>query len=76
MVRIILQGMRTPRTGSTPVQFTMPAFDWRLSDQDVADVASFVRTGWGNHAPPVDAATVKQLRASLPANAVPQVISP
>jgi len=76
VARIILQGMRTPRTGSTPAQFTMPAFDWRLSDQDVADVASFVRTSWGNHAPPVAAATVKQIRASLPANAAPQVISP
>jgi alcohol dehydrogenase (quinone), cytochrome c subunit len=76
VARIILQGMRTPRTGTTPAQFSMPAFDWRLSDQDVADVATFVRTGWGNHAGPVDATTVKKIRASLPANAALQLPSP
>ncbi|MET0320545.1 MAG: c-type cytochrome [Duganella sp.] len=71
VVRIVLQGMQTPRTGSTPAQFTMPAFAWRLSDQDVADVATFVRTGWGNRAPAVDASTVKTVRAGLPATAPP-----
>ena len=73
VARIILQGMRTPRTSATPAQFSMPAFDWRLSDQEVADVATFVRTSWGNQAPPVDAATVAHSRASLPPTAAAAV---
>jgi mono/diheme cytochrome c family protein len=28
----------------------MPDFGWRLSDAEVADVMSFVRGSWGNHA--------------------------
>jgi mono/diheme cytochrome c family protein len=43
----------------------MPAFDWKLSDQDVADVASYVRSAWGNAASPVSAGTVKDVRAKV-----------
>lgn len=28
----------------------MPAFGWRLNDQQVADVVNFIRTSWGNTA--------------------------
>ncbi len=47
---IVLRGSKTPRTQGTPAQFAMPAFAWRLSDQEVADVVSFIRSSWGNHA--------------------------
>lgn len=30
---------------------TMPSFDSALSDQDIADVANYLRSEWGNHAP-------------------------
>ena len=40
----------------------MPSLAWRLSDQEVADVATFVRAGWGNQAPAVSAATVAEVR--------------
>ncbi len=62
VVSIVLKGAESPRTASTPAQFAMPSFAWRLSDEQVADVASFVRSSWGNGAPPVDAAAVKPLR--------------
>ncbi|EEF24631.1 Alcohol dehydrogenase, putative [Ricinus communis] len=62
VIRIVLEGMRTARTDSTPAQFTMPAFAQRLSDEDVAEIATFVRSSWGNKAPAVDAATVAHLR--------------
>ena len=26
----------------------MPAFGWRLSDRQVADVVNFIRASWGN----------------------------
>lgn len=62
VIRIILEGMTTARTASTPAQFSMPSFGQRLSDQDVADIATFVRTSWGNQAPAVQAADVRRLR--------------
>ena len=54
LVHIILRGMKTPRTAATPAQFAMPAFDWRLSDQDLADLVTFIRTSWGNRGFPID----------------------
>ena len=45
-------------TKSAPSSFTMPAFGWRLSDQEVADVSTFVRASWGNAGAPVSAEDV------------------
>ncbi|MDB6157134.1 MAG: putative cytochrome c precursor [Gammaproteobacteria bacterium] len=63
VVSIVLEGSRTPRTGASPAQFTMPGFAWRLSDQDVADVVNFVRTSWGNHASAATADAVRRTRS-------------
>jgi mono/diheme cytochrome c family protein len=65
LISIVLDGSRTPRTARTPAQFTMPRFAWRLSDKDVADVVTFVRTSWGNSASPVSSADVAKTRGSL-----------
>jgi alcohol dehydrogenase (quinone), cytochrome c subunit len=62
VVSIVLGGASTPRTPQTPAQFAMPAFGWRLSDQEVADVATFVRSSWGNRGYAIDGATVHDLR--------------
>ena len=62
VVSIVLGGSSTPRTPNTPAQFAMPAFAWRLSDQEVADVVTFVRSGWGNRANAIDEAQVHDLR--------------
>jgi mono/diheme cytochrome c family protein len=64
VIGIILQGMQTARTASTPAQFTMPSFAKRLSDEDVADIASFVRASWGNQAGAVAAADVARQRSA------------
>ena len=50
LVSIVLAGSQTPRTAQTPAQFAMPAFAWRLSDRDVANLVNFIRTSWGNSA--------------------------
>jgi alcohol dehydrogenase (quinone), cytochrome c subunit len=42
----------------------MPAFAWRLTDQDAADVISFIRSSWGNDAKPIEAPKVAALRSS------------
>jgi mono/diheme cytochrome c family protein len=65
LVSIVLDGSQTPRTASTPAQFTMPRFAWRLSDKDVADVVTFIRTSWGNGASPVSSDDVAKTRESL-----------
>jgi mono/diheme cytochrome c family protein len=62
VVSVVLKGATTPRTASTPAQFAMPSFAWRLSDEQVADVVTFVRHSWGNDASQVDARTVSSLR--------------
>jgi mono/diheme cytochrome c family protein len=40
----------------------MPQFRQQLSDQDIADVITFIRNGWGNRATAVTAAQVAKLR--------------
>ncbi|MFZ0846021.1 MAG: c-type cytochrome [Pseudolabrys sp.] len=65
VVRVILEGARTVATDPRPTPFAMPAFNWKLKDDEVAAVANYVRTAWGNHAPPVDPDQVKKLRAAV-----------
>jgi alcohol dehydrogenase (quinone), cytochrome c subunit len=65
LIRIVLSGGAEPATAKAPTHFTMPAFGERMTDQEVADVLSFVRSSWGNDAPPVDSARVARLRAIL-----------
>jgi alcohol dehydrogenase (quinone), cytochrome c subunit len=65
LASIVLGGSATPITSLTPAQFTMPAFDWRLTDQDVTDVVNFVRTSWGNTASAIDVDSVSRLRKGL-----------
>eukprot|EP01132_Coremiostelium_polycephalum_P011359 gene11359-13911_t len=62
LINIVLNGGTLPATHTAPSTFTMPAFAWRLSDQEVADVVSFVRDSWGNKGETVKASQVKDLR--------------
>jgi alcohol dehydrogenase (quinone), cytochrome c subunit len=62
LISIVMLGSKTARTATTPAQFAMPAFAWRLTDQDAADIISFIRSSWGNNAEPVDARKVATLR--------------
>jgi mono/diheme cytochrome c family protein len=62
LINIVLNGGTLPATHTAPSTFTMPAFAWRLSDQEVADVVSFIRGSWGNKGEPVKASDVANLR--------------
>jgi mono/diheme cytochrome c family protein len=45
----------------------MPAFGWRLNDQQVADVVNFIRSSWGNSAKQqVSASDVAKVRKTVP----------
>jgi mono/diheme cytochrome c family protein len=63
LLSAIIAGARLPSTANAPSALAMPAFGWRYSDAKIAALATFVRTAWGNHAPPVTAADVHQVRA-------------
>lgn len=65
MLRIILEGAMAVPTEAHPGPLGMPAFGWKLSDEQIADLASYVRAAWGNSAPAVSADEVSDLRASL-----------
>jgi hypothetical protein len=63
VIRLILEGSQLPATRSAPSELAMPGFGGRLSDDEVAQLASFVRQSWGNRAPAVQAAQVGTIRA-------------
>jgi mono/diheme cytochrome c family protein len=65
VIRLILAGGRTGPTRSRPGFQSMPSFAWKLSDQEVADVATYVSNAWGNRAPAVDAGHVANVRSRL-----------
>ena len=62
ILSVILGGARLPSTAGEPSRTAMPAYNWRYSDQEIADLATFIRNAWGNQAPPVRAAEVKDAR--------------
>lgn len=68
LIHTILKGAATPSVPTAPSVNLMPGFEKRLSDQDVADLASFVRSAWTNDAPKVTAQDVAKVRASLSEN--------
>ena len=62
---LILAGVRVGTSPSRPSPLTMPSFAWKLTDQEIADVSTFIRNSWGNRAPPVSATTVGEVRKRL-----------
>jgi len=67
VVRVVLNGALAVATDAAPTAPAMPPFGWKLSDPQVAAVATYVRNAWGNAASPVSAAQVHELRAQLAA---------
>jgi mono/diheme cytochrome c family protein len=62
LVSVILNGARLPSTKGAPSGLAMPAYGWRYSDAQVADLATYLRTSWGNGASAVTAAQVATVR--------------
>jgi mono/diheme cytochrome c family protein len=65
VARLILAGGRIGTAPSRPSPLTMPSFAWKLTDQEVADVATYVRNSWGNEASAVRADDVREVRRKL-----------
>ncbi|MBI3531260.1 MAG: cytochrome c [Burkholderiales bacterium] len=64
LVQIVLNGGFAPATPGHPRPFGMPPFVLNLSDSDVATLLTYIRTQWGNQAPPVSTLDVQQLRGT------------
>jgi mono/diheme cytochrome c family protein len=64
LINLVLNGSNPLVVKGTPDSYRMPQFRQQYSDQQIADVVTFIRNGWGNQAPAVTAAQVTELRKS------------
>lgn len=62
-IRIVLNGGFAPATAGNPRPYSMPPFGHALSDTETAQVVSYLRSAWGNNAPPVNSTDVNRYRA-------------
>jgi alcohol dehydrogenase (quinone), cytochrome c subunit len=65
MIRLVLGGSSLPGTAGAPSALGMPGFAWRLSNEEVAQLLTFIRNSWGNKAPGVSAGEVARVRGAL-----------
>ncbi|AOI88463.1 cytochrome c [Burkholderia pseudomultivorans] len=67
LINVTLNGSDTLVIGGVPSAYPMPAFSNQLNDRQIADVLTFMRAGWNNGAPAVQAAEVAKLRKATAA---------
>jgi mono/diheme cytochrome c family protein len=61
-IRMVLFGGFPPATRGNPRPFGMPPFAYTLSDQDVANVVTYIRQSWGNRGDAVNPTDVAKYR--------------
>lgn len=65
LIRVILSGGFAPATADNPRPHGMPPYYHLLSDADIARVATYVRSSWGNAAMPVTELDMVKYRNAL-----------
>ena len=65
LIRVVLAGTQAAQTVRAPTAAAMPSFAWRLNDEQVADILTYIRNSWGNAADAVPAGAVAKSRAAL-----------
>ncbi|MCU1720464.1 c-type cytochrome [Pseudomonas sp. 5P_5.1_Bac1] len=74
-INITLNGSQRVVAAGLPDAYRMPAFRAQLTDQEIADVLSFIRTTWGNQGGKVEAQAVGKLRGHTdPASSSPIIL--
>jgi mono/diheme cytochrome c family protein len=68
LMHVVLEGTDGPVTDGNPTGAGMPRFDWKLADEDIAAVQTYIRNSWGNSASAVTAEQVKKARDDLGAH--------
>jgi mono/diheme cytochrome c family protein len=64
---VILIGTRGAVTQGYPTGAAMPAFSWKLTDEQIAAVTTYIRNAWGNAASAVSVSDAPGARDSLKA---------
>lgn len=67
LIRLVLEGSRAAATDAHPTGPAMPSLGWRLADDQVAAVVTYIRNAWNNAAAPVTADEVGRARKALAA---------
>ena len=65
LLHVILAGSRTGPTRTRPSPLSMTSFAWKLTDKQIADVATYIRNSWSNRASGVTAKQVAGMRDRL-----------
>jgi mono/diheme cytochrome c family protein len=65
LIRIIIAGGRGAATDQRPTGPAMPSLGFRLNDEQIAAVVTYVRNSFGNAASPVTADAVKAVRGNV-----------
>ena len=74
-INITLNGSQRIVAAGVPDAYRMPAFREQLSDAEIAQVLTYVRSTWGNHGEAIDAKAVGTLRGHTdPASASPIIL--
>lgn len=61
-INVTLNGSGRVVAAGVPDSYRMPSYREQLSDEEIADVLTFVRSSWGNRQSPVAKGDVKKLR--------------
>ncbi len=64
LIHIVLSGWQSAVTQHSPRAFGMPEYS-SLSDKEIAEILSFVRTQWGNRGEPITPELVAKMREEL-----------
>jgi len=64
ILHVLMNGGQGAATASNPTSADMPEFGWKLTDQQMADVSTYIRNAWGNQAPAVSKDDVAKARKS------------
>jgi mono/diheme cytochrome c family protein len=62
LINVVLNGSGPLVVKGRPAAYRMPQFREQLNNQQIADIVTFIRDGWGNHASAVSANDVGELR--------------
>lgn len=75
LVRIIIHGLTGPvEVAGETFSGAMPGWGAVLEDRDIAAVATYIRSAWGNKAAPITAAKVTSIRKATTSRKVPWTV--
>ncbi|MEO5814724.1 MAG: cytochrome c [Gemmatimonadaceae bacterium] len=76
LIRIILGGLTGPvEVAGETFNSAMPGWGPVLDDKDIAAVATYIRSSWGNKAAPITTAKVTSIRAAMASRKVPWTVA-